>query len=161
MKKFRILLMIMAVGVMFFLAACNSNDEPTDTEPNVTENNTETEIAPETEIIPDETEDDVASLFTPGTFSGVSESGGGHYVNQGQDSPGQVYVDVTVDENSIVSIEVTAYHDTPNWFARVNPDLINTIIAEQSTSVDGISGATYSSIALIEAIEDALNQARR
>ena len=37
--------------------------------------------------------------------------------------------------------------------------LINTIIQNQSTNVDTVSGATYSSVGIIQAVRDALSQA--
>ena len=48
--------------------------------------------------------------------------------------------------------------DTPSYFSRASA-LINTIIQKQSTSVDTVSGATYSSRGIIEAVRNALKRA--
>ena len=46
----------------------------------------------------------------------------------------------------------------PNTFLKASA-LINTIISSQSTNVDTVSGATYSSVGIIQAVRDALSQA--
>ena len=88
-------------------------------------------------------------VLTPGVFEGVGPGGYG----------GNIYVAVTVDENSILDIEVLEHGETDMFammaFSRLIPDML----ARQTTAVDGVSGATYTSGALIAAVEDAMASA--
>ena len=90
--------------------------------------------------------------FVPGTYTAQSTLGG-------WEGAGDLTVSVTVDATSIVSIDVLEYFDSTNWFIRVDPHLINSVILAQSTDVDVITSATFSSNGLLEAINTALNQA--
>lgn len=71
---------------------------------------------------------------------------------------GEIKVKVTKDGDKISKIEVLSQNETPDFFAKANPALLDNIIAANSTEVDTISGATESSKGLIAAINDALSQ---
>jgi len=81
-----------------------------------------------------------------GVFSGVGSGGFG----------GDIYVDVTVQGNAITDITVTAHTESPLFAGPVFNQVIPTIMARQSTGLDVIAGATYTFIALVAAVEDAL-----
>jgi len=81
-----------------------------------------------------------------GVFSGVG-SGGFH---------GDVFVDVTVEDNSIVDITVTDHAETPEIGGTAFGHIIRRMMQRQSTGIDAIAGATKTSQALINAVEDAL-----
>ena len=81
-----------------------------------------------------------------GVFSGVGSGGFG----------GDIYVDVTIESNAIVDITVTAHSESPLFAGPVFNQVIPTIMARQSTGLDVIAGATYTFIALVAAVEDAL-----
>ncbi len=51
------------------------------------------------------------------------------------------------------------HQDGSNYMQKASA-LISTVIEKQSTNVDGVSGATYSSAGLIEAIRNAVDQAK-
>ena len=91
--------------------------------------------------------------FTPGTFTGVATSFG-FYGNA------HTAVAVTVSETEILDIQVTDHDDTPNWIARANPALLDSILLAQSTDVDMVSSATTSSVGILEAVNAALEAAR-
>ena len=56
----------------------------------------------------------------------------------------------------ITDITVTSYADDNKYFSRAQSGIIQRILSAQSTDVDTVSGATFSSNGLIEAVSDAL-----
>ncbi len=81
--------------------------------------------------------------------TGVSEIGG------------EIKVKVTMDGDKIAKIEVLSNNETPDFFSKANPALLDNIIKANSTDVDVITGATKSSEALIAAVNDALSQIKK
>jgi uncharacterized protein with FMN-binding domain len=71
---------------------------------------------------------------------------------------GKTTVRVTIKDHKITAIEVVSNQDTASYFNKAK-SLINTIISTQSTDVDAVSGATYSSRGIIEAVKNALKRA--
>ena len=67
--------------------------------------------------------------------------------------PIAVEVKVMTESNKITNVELVRHRNGQGAAAEVIP---NAIIAEQSLEVDLISGATYSSKAILKAIENAL-----
>lgn len=72
---------------------------------------------------------------------------------------GTTKVSVTISGGKITSINTISHGDTPSYYERTINTIADGIISAQSTSVDIVSGATFSSRGIIEAVEDALNQA--
>lgn len=84
----------------------------------------------------------------------------GVYTGSGEGYGGEVTVQVSVAGGRISAIDVlSAPNETPRYFERAKVMLAN-MLAAQSTEVDAISGATYSSEGLREAVNAALAQAR-
>lgn len=89
------------------------------------------------------------SVAKAGTYT-ATESGFG----------GDVTVNVTIsDEGKISSIDVTADSETPTIGGEAAPKLAKTIVDTQSLAVDTVSGATYTSTAVINAVTTALTEA--
>lgn len=87
-------------------------------------------------------------LFTPGTYEGMAAG-----------NNGPVYVNVTVSEDRITEIEIGENDETYYVFMYVKKDVPARILEHQSLDVDGVTGATNSSRAVIAAVENALAQA--
>ena len=68
-------------------------------------------------------------------------------------------VSVTVTGGKISNVETISYGDDRKWYERASSSVIKNIISKQSTSVDTVSGATYSSKGIMEAVKNALSQA--
>ncbi len=79
----------------------------------------------------------------------------GTYTGKGTGYGGITEVEVTVKNGSITKIDVLSNHDDAAFFNRAL-SLIDTIIDEQSYDVDTVSGATYSSRGILEAVKNAL-----
>ncbi len=71
---------------------------------------------------------------------------------------GKTTVRVTIKDHKITAIEVVSHQDTESYFASAR-NIIDTILSTQSLDVDTISGATYSSNGIIEAVSNALKRA--
>lgn len=72
---------------------------------------------------------------------------------------GEVTVKVTVDDTSIKSIEADVSNETESIGQAVKDDIVNQIIEKQSTEIDGVTGATITTDAIKNAVNDALKQA--
>ncbi|MCF0146139.1 MAG: FMN-binding protein [Eubacterium sp.] len=81
----------------------------------------------------------------------------GTYTGTGTGFRGDVTVSVTVESGKITDITVLSYRDDGPYFSRAESGVIEEIISEQSTDVDAVSGATFSSNGILEAVADALN----
>lgn len=80
----------------------------------------------------------------------------GEYQGDYRVFPIEVEVLVTIDNHQITAIEITKHVQGQGAAAE---SVIDEVIDTNSLSVDWISGATYSSIVILKAIEDALLQA--
>jgi len=65
-------------------------------------------------------------------------------------------VQVTVSSGKISDIEIVSHNETPGFYERAFETVPSDIIQKQSTDVDTVSGATYSSVGIINAVTDAL-----
>ncbi len=82
------------------------------------------------------------------------------YTGEAEGGHGPVIVEVTLDDGEIVDIEVVQHNETEGLGDDAFEQLIPQIIEAQSTEgIDVVSGATVSSEALFEAVNDALSKA--
>lgn len=89
------------------------------------------------------------TTFTPGTYTGV-----------GQGKGGPVTVETTFDESSILSVEVVDHNETP-WISEAALiELPARIVETQSLGIDGETGATITSAAVLAAVADCAEQAQ-
>jgi uncharacterized protein with FMN-binding domain len=72
--------------------------------------------------------------------------------------PGMV-VEVTVKGGKISAVKVTQSNDTPRWLNAVLGVLPARVVKANSTDVDTVTGATFSSKGLLSAVENALQKA--
>jgi len=68
-------------------------------------------------------------------------------------------VAVTIEEGKITDIEILEHRGGGQNYEEMVSSLIDTVIEEQSTQVDAVTGATVSSDALKDAINQALKEA--
>lgn len=88
------------------------------------------------------------AAYTPGTYACSAKGNGG-----------DVKIEVTVDANSITSINVVEHKETKGISDAAIAMVPERIITDQSLAVDGISGATLSSNAIKSAAEECLAKA--
>ena len=90
-----------------------------------------------------------AASYTDGTYTG---SGAGYN--------GILTVEVTVSGGKITEIEITDTSDDTAFLNNASAGVIPAVLAQQSTAVDTVSGATFSSNGILSAADDALSKAQ-
>ena len=83
----------------------------------------------------------------------------GTYRAEGKGHNGPVVVEVEFSDSKIESVRVTEHNESDGIADKALAAVPEEIVKEQSLSVDTISGATYISEAIIEAVTDAVRQA--
>lgn len=82
----------------------------------------------------------------------------GVYIGTGTGFGGELKVQVTIKDGKITDIKLLSSNDDAHYISKAQA-LLKNIISGQTTNVDTVSGATYSSVGLINAVRDALSQA--
>ncbi|MDP4182561.1 MAG: FMN-binding protein, partial [Bacillota bacterium] len=86
---------------------------------------------------------------------------GGTYQGSGRGfRRGTTTVSVEVKNDKITDIHVLSYGDDAPYFEAAYSTVKSEILKTQSTDVDAVSGATFSSMGIMSAVEDALASAR-
>ncbi|MFQ8583938.1 MAG: FAD-dependent oxidoreductase [Holdemania massiliensis] len=83
----------------------------------------------------------------------------GTYTATSSGYAGEMEVSVTVDEEKILTIEIGENNETPSVGGMAIEQLPGQIIDAQSIALDGVSGATYTSKAILDSVKDCLTQA--
>ena len=99
------------------------------------------------------------STTTPTTE--VPEGGykDGTYQGSGTGFGGMITVQVTVSGGKITAVDIlSASGETGSYFASAQ-GVVSKVLSSQSPNVDAVSGATYSSNGIIQAVQNALSQA--
>ena len=91
---------------------------------------------------------ETSAKYTPGT-----------YVGKAQGIRSEVEVSVTFDENSITNIEVTSHGETKNIADAAIEKVPAEILEAQNLDVDVVTSVTFTSRAIINAVEEAAKQA--
>lgn len=86
----------------------------------------------------------------------LSDIADGTYTGSGTGLRGETDVTVTVKDGAITDITIDSYQDDQEFFERAESTIIDEILQDQSVDVDAVSGATYSSNSIKEAVADAL-----
>ena len=121
----------------------------------------------------DETATDVtgnSSDNTENTDSSASDSGtsddsadnvykDGTYTGEAQGYGGTIQVEVTLSGDEITSINVVSAPGEDSAYLSQAESVIDSIIGAQSTDVDTVSGATFSSTGILNAVDEALGKA--
>lgn len=91
-----------------------------------------------------ESKKDTDSKFKDGTHTGKAKG-----------YNGDITVNVDVKDGKIISINITNTNDDAEYLNKAK-SVIQAIISSQSTDVDTVSGATYSSGGIIDAVNNAI-----
>lgn len=96
----------------------------------------------------EEESDDSENVYKDGTYTGSAQGFGG-----------TITVQVTLANDEITDIQVTSAPGEDSAYLSQGEGVISSIISAQSTDVDTVSGATFSSTGIINAVVDALGKA--
>ena len=102
----------------------------------------------EEEADTEEESDDSENVYKDGTQTGSAQGFGG-----------AITVQVTLANDEITDIQVTSAPGEDSAYLSQGEGVISSIISAQSTDVDTVSGATFSSTGIINAVVDALGKA--
>ena len=97
---------------------------------------------------------------TTTTVTGTLPYNEGVYYGTAEGYNGDITVAIVIQENTLKAVLVIGEEDDDTFFNRAM-DVVTQIMKKQSTEVDTVSGATYSSKGLIQAVKNALEEARR
>ena len=103
-----------------------------------------------------------SSAKSAGSVGTADESGtykDGTFIGTASGYHGTVKVSVTIKKNKIKSIKILENHDDAAYFNRAKGILLPLMVKKQSTNVDAVSGATFSSNGIIKAVRNALSKA--
>lgn len=80
----------------------------------------------------------------------------GDYVGSADGFNGELRVKVTISGGTITAVEVTDHNDTPFIAEGAIETVTQAIVDSQTVNVDVVSGATYTSNGIINAVKDAI-----
>ena len=124
----------------------------TDTEP--------TKISEESDASADDTSETDEDTKTDEGTAKVQRYKDGTYTATAYGYDGDITVSVTIAEDAITAITAQSAEEDPWYFEQAEKPVIEAILAGQTTEVDAVSGATYSSKGIMGAVENALEQAK-
>jgi len=84
--------------------------------------------------------------------------GDGEYAGEGKGFSGPIKVSVTVQNHRIVKIAILEQQEVVEYWSKVIEKIPQEMLKKQNIDVDAVSGATYSSKGLIEAVTNALEK---
>ena len=90
---------------------------------------------------------DSKKTYKDGIYEGISEG-----------FNGPIKVRVTISKASITNVEILSHNEDSPYFAKAQ-SVITNILGKPGKSVDTVSGATYSSSGIINAVNDAVSKA--
>lgn len=102
--------------------------------------------------------DRLQKTVSPTVFPKDSKLKDGSYQGSADGFDGKITVRVTIANGKIADVEVLSNSDTPSYFNRALA-VIGRIKGRETGSVDTVSGATYSSRGIIDAVNNALSKA--
>lgn len=105
----------------------------------------------------------MAETIVESTAAATSSSGlykDGTYTGTGTGFRGTTTLSLTISGGEITDVTVVSYQDDAKYFDHAFQTIASDIISAQSAEVDVVSHATFSSRGIIEAVNDALSQAK-
>ena len=85
----------------------------------------------------------------------------GTYTGEAQGYGGTVVVELTVENGKITDLTIASAEKEDTAYLDAASAVIDSILEQQSTDVDTVSGATFSSNGILHAAEDALRKAEK
>ena len=85
----------------------------------------------------------------------------GTYTGTGQGMMGEMRVEVTIANGAMTKIVLKEHSETSGKYQKAEKTVIESILQQETTDVDAVSGATETSDGIKQAVEDALKQAEK
>ena len=141
-----ILAAVVGIGAVVSLSDYTAPVYGSESEDELTETETIIESAGMESVEETEVENTEAAVVLDGAFEGSANG-----------FSGKIKVSVVIKNQTIRSINILSNSDDEAFFNRAKEGVTASILAKQSTDVDTVSGATYSSRGIINAVKDALS----
>lgn len=141
---------------VFYTPSTDKNIETSTSLPQE-ESNTEEALSGSNESVSDEIVSEVVTEVAPSPSVSYID---GVYTGAASGYNGSISVEVTVSNSSISDIKVTKYVDDEPFIDDAISGVTENIITSQNTDVDTVSGATFSSKGIINAVKAALIDAK-
>ena len=141
MKK-KLIMSMLVIGLMFSMAACSSSSDSSSEE--TTEEET-TEETTEEETTEEEEAEEEAGLT--GTYTGTGSGFGG-----------DITVTLTLEDGVITECSIDGPDETETVGGAALDELAEQVVAANGSEIDGVSGATYTSDGVSEAVANALGE---
>ncbi|MGI6151323.1 MAG: FMN-binding protein [Christensenellales bacterium] len=158
-----VLIAAVAAALILALAGCNDgNVAPSPTGTNGGPNPSTAPIgSPGMDDVEDILDEDDAPQTTTVPFNPDAPTSfkAGTYTGKGKGMNGDVTVKVVFSDSAIVSVDVVDHKETEGIYEKAAEDIPRAIVGGQTLSVDTVSGATYTSEAIIQAVTDCVVQA--
>lgn len=148
-----ILAAVVEIGAVVSLSDYTAPVYGSESEDELTETETIIESAGMESVEETEVENTEAAVVLDGAF----DLADGTYEGSANGFSGKIKVSVVIKNQTIRSINILSNSDDEAFFNRAKEGVTASIIAKQSTDVDTVSGATYSSRGIINAVKDALS----
>lgn len=113
---------------------------------------TETETIIESACMESVEETEIENTEAAAVLDGAFDLADGTYEGSANGFSGKIKVSVVIKNQTIRSINILSNSDDEAFFNRAKEGVTASIIAKQSTDVDTVSGATYSSRGIINAV---------
>lgn len=148
-----ILAAVVGIGAVVSLSDYTAPVYGSESEDELTETETIIESAGMESVEETEFENTEAAAVLDGAF----DLADGTYEGSANGFSGKIKVSVVIKNQTIRSINILSNSDDAAFFNRAKEGVTASILAKQSTDVDTVSGATYSSRGIINAVKDALS----
>lgn len=114
---------------------------------------TEQEVEELTEMAAETEQTETTETVAEGSFD-IED---GTYTGSAEGFSGLIKVSVEIKDHAITEIKILENADDAAFFNRAKEGIVSEILASQSTQVDTVSGATFSSKGIINAVKSALS----
>ncbi len=149
MKRYLVVFLTLILAAMTVLSGCTKDKEKAVNNTNtVGDTNTVSETGTGDDVSTKDAEEAASSSVKAGTYTASAKG------------IGEVTITLTVDADGVITdLSADASNETTDIGGEAVKKLVSQILERQTVAVDAVSGATYSSSAVITAVTDALKQA--
>ncbi|WP_459480312.1 FMN-binding protein [Clostridium saccharoperbutylacetonicum] len=148
-------------GIMSAVENALSQAAISSTDNSVSDKTSETQNSEASNTVASQGNESTTNSTNSKTSSSAGEYKDGTYTGAGTGyRGGTTKVSVNISGGKITGIKTVSNQDTPKFYQRVENAIMNSIISKQSTAVDTVSGATYSSKGIMSAVANSLSQAK-
>lgn len=137
------------------------NSDANEQEDQTYNNRKDQEVPFDSDMIPDKNTDNTTEYTENSNAAESAENDSsslqdGVYTGTGNGFRGATEVQVTVSDGKITDITILSYKDDSQFFNKAKNSVISAVLQAQSVNVSTVSGATYSSRGILEAVANAV-----